>query len=78
MSTQADARSPLPNLRPCPSRSVTPEDPQRLGGRSFSPVRDWIWFVVTGWLEVGNTGFQESFADVLHFRLLGIVQGVDK
>lgn len=61
-----------------PSRSVTPQDPHRVGGRSFLPVRDWIWVVVTGWLQVGNTGFQQSVADVLHFRLLGIVQGVDK
>lgn len=48
------------------------------GGRSFLPVPDWIRFVVTGWLQVGNTGFQQSLADVLHIRLLGIVQGGDK
>jgi hypothetical protein len=49
----------------------------RMGAGPFA-CPDWIWFVATGWLQVGNTGFQQSFADVLHIRLLGIVQGGDK
>jgi hypothetical protein len=47
-------------------------------GAVFFACPDWIRFVVTGWLQVGNTGFQQSLADVLHIRLLGIVQGGDK
>jgi hypothetical protein len=29
-------------------------------------------------LQMGNTGFQKSFTDVLHIRLLGIMQSLDK
>lgn len=60
-------------LRPA-RRSVMPQGPHQ--GPVF--FADWLWVVVTGWLQVGNTGFQQSFADVLHIRLLGKVQGGDK
>jgi hypothetical protein len=29
-------------------------------------------------LQLGNTGFQQSFTDVLHIGILGIMQSLDK